>query len=198
MRLSYIFAGCCSVLSVLSLAEQPDTRAHQHGVARLELFKLATDLQISFYATGSDILGFEHKPETQTELDAVKKAKTLLARPDKLFNIAGADCHLKQHQSNLPELQQHKKAEHKHSHDHNHNHNHEHEHEHEHDHKHAGHSDIEASYQFSCTSVTEPVTLKVNFFSLFPDLQQIQSSWITEKGQSAASLTPSDHQLSLN
>lgn len=184
MRLSYIFAGCCSLLSVCTLAEQPDTRAHQHGVARLELFQLATDLQISFYATGSDILGFEHQPETQAELDAVKKAKTLLAQPDKLFSIAGADCHLKSHQSNLAELQQHKKAEHKDSHDH--------------DHQHAGHSDIEASYQFSCTSVTEPVTLKVNLFSLFPDLQQIQSSWITQKGQSAATLTPADHQLSLN
>ena len=188
MRLPFIFAGCCALLSVLSLAEQPDTRAHQHGVARLELFKLATDLQLSFYATGSDILGFEHQPQTQTELDAVKKAKTLLAQPDKLFSITGADCHLKHHQSNLAELQQHTKAEHKHSHDH----------DHDHDHEHAGHSDIEASYQFSCKAVTESVTLKVNLFSLFPDLQQIHSSWITQKGQSAATLTPADHQLSLN
>lgn len=188
MRLSYIFACYCSVLSSLSLAEQPDTRAHQHGVARLELFQLATDLQLSFYATGSDILGFEHKPKTQAELDAVKKAKTLLAQPDKLFHITGADCQLKHYQSNLAELQQPAKAEHKHSH----------EHDHDHDHKHAGHSDIEASYQFSCTSVTKPVTLKVNLFSLFPDLQQIHSSWITEKGQSAATLTQANHQLSLN
>ncbi|MDR7120087.1 DUF2796 domain-containing protein [Rheinheimera soli] len=184
MRLSYIFASCCTLLSVCTLAEQPDTRAHQHGVARLELFQLATDLQISFYATASDILGFEHQPETQAELDAVKKAKTLLAEPDKLFSIAGADCHLKHHQSNLAELQQHAEAEHKDS--------------HYHDHKHTGHSDIESSYQFSCTSVTEPVTVRVNLFSLFPDLQQIQSSWITQKGQSAATLTPADHQLSLN
>jgi hypothetical protein len=187
MRLSYIFASCCTLLSVCTLAEQPDTRAHQHGVARLELFQLATDLQISFYATGSDILGFEHQPETQAELDAVKKAKTLLAEPDKLFSIAGADCHLKHHQSNLAELQ-HAKTEHSHKHSH----------DHDHDHKHAGHSDIESSYQFSCTSVTEPVTLKVNLFSLFPNLQQIHSSWITQKGQSAATLTPADHQLSLN
>lgn len=190
MRLSYIYAGCCTLLSVCTQAEQPDTRAHQHGVARLELFQLATDLQLSFYATGSDILGFEHKPETPAELDTVKKAKTLLAQPDKLFSIAGADCHLKQHQSNLAELQQHTEAEHKDSHSH--------DHDHDHDRKHAGHSDIEASYQFSCTSVTEPIRLKVNLFSLFPELQQIHSSWITQKGQSAATLTPTDHQLSLN
>ena len=69
---------------------------------------------------------------------------------------------------------------------------------HEHEHEHSGHSDIEASYQFSCKTATAPVTVKVHLFSLFPELQKINSSWITDRGQSAATLSPKDPQLSLN
>lgn len=184
MRLAIVFTCCFSLLSFCSLAEQPDTRAHEHGVARLELFKLATDLQISFFATGSDILGFEHQPQNQTETDTVQKAIALLAEADKLFHIEGAQCSLKHHQSNLAEPQKHPGSEHKHS--------------HEHGHSHSDHSDIEVSYQFSCTATTEPVTVQMNLFSQFPQLQKINSSWITENGQSAATLTPADTQVSLN
>lgn len=184
MRLPVVFTCCFTLLSFCSLAEQPDTRAHEHGVARLELFKLATELQISFYATGSDILGFEHQPQNQTEAETVQKAIALLADADKLFHIEGAQCSLKHHQSNLAALQKHPASEHKHS--------------HEHEHEHSGHSDIEASYQFSCKTATAPVTVKVHLFSLFPELQKINSSWITDRGQSAATLSPKDPQLSLN
>lgn len=180
MRLPVVFTCCFTLLSFCSLAEQPDTRAHEHGVARLELFKLATELQISFYATGSDILGFEHQPQNQTETETVQKAIALLAEADKLFHIEGAQCRLKHHQSNLAELQKHSAAKDKHS------------------DEHSGHSDIEASYQFSCTAATEPMTVKVNLFSLFSQLQRISSSWVTENGQSAATLTSADTQISLN
>lgn len=134
MRLSFLLATSTLLLSQSMdvLAEQPDTRAHEHGVARLELFKQATELQIGFYATGTDILGFEHQPQNQAEADTVKKAIALLAAPDQLFQIEGAQCTLKQHQSNLAELQQYSASKDKHA------------HEHDHKHQHSGHSDIEA------------------------------------------------------
>lgn len=190
MRLSFLLATSTLLLSQSMdvLAGQPDTRAHEHGVARLELFKLATELQISFYATGTDILGFEHQPQNQTEAETVKKAIALLAEADKLFQIDGAQCSLKQHQSNLAAVQKHPASEHKHSH----------EHEHEHEHEHSGHSDIEASYKFSCKTATAPVTVKVHLFSLFPELQKINSSWITDRGQSAATLSATENRISLN
>lgn len=188
MRLPIVFTCCFTLLSFYSLAEQPDTRAHEHGVARLELFKLATELQISFYATGSDILGFEHQSQNQTEAETVKKAIALLAQPDKLFAIDGAKCDLKAHQSNLTELQKHSASKDEHSR----------EHEDEHQHQHSGHSDIEASYQFSCKTATAPVTVKVHLFSLFPELQKINSSWITDRGQSAATLSATENRISLN
>lgn len=186
MRLSFLLATSTLLLSQSMdvLAGQPDTRAHEHGVARLELFKLATELQISFYATGTDILGFEHQPQNQTEAETVKKAIALLAEADKLFQIDGAQCSLKQHQSNLAAVQKHPASEHKHS--------------HEHEHEHSGHSDIEASYQFSCKTATAPVTVKVHLFSLFPELQKINSSWITDRGQSAATLSATENRISLN
>ncbi len=182
MRLPVVLTCCYTLLSFCSLAEQPDTRAHEHGVARLELFKLATELQISFYATGSDILGFEHQVQNQTETETVQKTVALLAAADQLFQIEGAQCSLKHHQSNLTERQQHQTTEHHHS----------------HDHQNSGHSDIEASYRFSCKTATDPVTVQVHLFSLFPKLQKINSSWITEQGQAAATLSPKQTQLSLN
>lgn len=186
MRLAFLLATSTLLLSqsMNVLAEQPDTRAHEHGVARLELFKQATELHIGFYVTGTDILGFEHQPQNQTEADTVQKTIALLAKADQLFQIEGAQCSLKHHQSSLAELQQHKEAEHHHA--------------HEHEHEHSGHTDIEASYQFSCTTTAAPLTVKVLLFGLFPELQKINSSWITEQGQSAATLSPKESQLSLN
>ena len=190
MRLSFLLATSTLLLSQSMdvLAERPDTRAHEHGVARLELFKQATELQISFYATGTDILGFEHQPQNQAEANTVKKAIVLLAAPDQLFQIEGAQCSLKQHQSNLAELQKHSASKDEHSR----------EHEGEHKHQHSGHSDIEANYHFNCIATTEPVTVRVNLFSLFPQLHKIHSSWITETGQSAATLSATENRLSLN
>lgn len=190
MRFAFLLATSTLLLSQSMdvLAGQPDTRAHQHGVARLELFKQATELQIAFYATGTDILGFEHKPHNQAQADTVKKAIALLAAPEQLFQIEGAECRLTQHQSNLAEQQQHAASADEHHHDH----------LHEHEHEHSGHSDIEASYHFNCTATTGPVTVKVNLFNLFPQLQTINSSWITERGQSAATLSVNESQLSLN
>lgn len=184
MRLAFLLATSTLLLiqSMNVLAEQPDTRAHEHGVARLELFKQATELHIGFYATGTDILGFEHQPHNQAEADTVQKTIALLAKADQLFQIEGAQCSLKHHQSSLAEPQQHKEAEHHHA----------------HEHEHSGHTDIEASYQFSCTTTAAPVTVKVLLFGLFPELQKIKSSWITEQGQSAATLSPKESQLSLN
>mgnify|MGYP006171118299 CR=1 FL=1 len=80
MRLSFLLATSTLLLSQSMdvLAGQPDTRAHEHGVARLELFKQATELHIGFYATGTDILGFEHQPHNQAQADTVKKAIALL------------------------------------------------------------------------------------------------------------------------
>lgn len=190
MRLSFLLAASTLLLSQSMdvLAKQPDTRAHEHGVARLELFKLATELQIGFYATGTDILGFEHQPQNQAEAETVKKAIALLAEADKLFHIEGAQCRLKQHQSDLAELQKHSASKYEHSR----------EHEDEHKHQHSDHSDIEASYHFNCTAMTELVTVKVNVFSLFPQLQKINSSWITDTGQSAATLSATENRISLN
>ncbi len=182
MRLAFLLATSTLLLSqsMNLLAEQPDTRAHEHGVARLELFKQATELHIGFYATGTDILGFEHQPQNQAEADTVQKTIALLAKADQLFQIEGAQCSLKHHQSSLAELQQHKEAEHHHA------------------HEHSGHTDIEASYQFSCTTTAAPLTVKVLLFGLFPELQKINSSCITEQGQAAATLSPKESQLSLN
>ena len=184
MRFAFLLATGTLLLSQSMdvLAGQPDTRAHQHGVARLELFKQATELQIAFYATGTDILGFEHQPHNQAQADTVKKAIALLAAPEQLFQIEGAECRLTQHQSNLAEQQQHAASAD----------------EHQHEHEHSGHSDIEASYHFNCTATTGPVIVKVNLFNLFPQLQTINSSWITERGQSAATLSVNESQLSLN
>lgn len=190
MRLAFLLAASTVLLSQSMdiLAEQPDTRAHQHGVARLELFKQATELQIGFYATGTDILGFEHQPQNQAQADTVKKAIALLSTPDKLFKIEGAECTVTQHQSNLAELQHHSGSADQHSH----------ENEHEHEHEHSGHSDIEASYHFKCTVTTGPMAVQVNLFSLFPQLQKINSSWITESEQSGATLSANESQISLN
>lgn len=189
MRLPFIFVVSTLLVSQCGslLAEQADNRAHQHGIARLEVLKLATDLQISLYATGSDILGFEHQPKNHTEEDKVKKVRTLLAHADKLFNVNGTNCSFEEYQSNLTELENDIASGSEHTH----------EHSHQDDHKHEGHHDIEATYRFKCNATNDPVTIKVNLFKFFADLQTIHSSWITETGQSAASLTPSDNQLAL-
>ncbi|KKL01331.1 DUF2796 domain-containing protein [Rheinheimera mesophila] len=182
MRLAFLLASGTLLLSqsIDSLAQQPDTRAHEHGVARLELFTQATELHISFYATGADLLGFEHHPQNQTEIDTVQKTITLLAKADQLFQIEGTSCSLKQHKSSLAEPQQPREAEH------------------HHEHEHSGHTDIEVSYQYSCTTTAAPLRVKVLLFGLFPGLQKINSSWITEQGQSAATLSPKVSQLTLN
>jgi len=186
MCLSVILTRGCILAAFCSPAAQPDSRAHQHGVARLELLKQASDLHITLYATGMDLLGFEQQPQTASDRDTINKVSALLSAPDKLFQIEGAKCSPVTQQSNLTELPKkllsahsHKQAD-------------------DHEHGHSTYSDIETTYHFSCSASHTPIQVQVQLFSLFPALLRIDTSWITEQGQSAARLTPAKPQLRLN
>ncbi|MGF1859070.1 ZrgA family zinc uptake protein [Photobacterium profundum] len=69
--------------------------AHVHGVVELNIAQDGNDLLLEITAPGSDIVGFEHAPQTQEQTQAIQQAMSTLKETASLFEInSDANCEL--------------------------------------------------------------------------------------------------------
>ena len=166
---------------------------HEHGAARLNAALDGKRLELELISPAMNLLGFEHAPANAADEAKIASVRSQLEQPQALFGLpAAAGCSVSEQQFAGKLLgsahagyqrgdQHHHKQEHKHDHD---------------DHEAAGHSDIEAHYQFDCSNPEALRALELKgLFESFPGTEKIQVQLIGPNGQQGVELTPARSQL---
>ena len=156
---------------------------HEHGVASLSLAVDNKGLEISLDSPAANLVGFEHQPSTDEQSQQVAKVKAQLENPTSLFDIpAAAECSLTKTELQAALMQissdsETAKPEHKQAGE-----------KHEHEHEEHAHSDIEATWQFTCTKPAELGSLSTKLFAAFPAIKKLNVEWLNGDKASAVSL----------
>jgi hypothetical protein len=157
--------------------------AHEHGVASLNVALADATLEIQLQSPAMNLVGFEHAAKSDADQAKAAAARRQLEQPQALFALPiEAKCALQESDLDSPLFAD---DEHEHEHD-------------EHDHgDEAGHSDIAASYRFTCANAGALKTLELgSFFGSFPGTEKLEVQLIGPSGQQGAELTPNNSRLS--
>lgn len=143
--------------------------AHTHGTTEVEIAIESGAIAMTLHAPGSDIVGFEHAPESEADKAAVAAAINLLSQPQELFvwpepagcGVVGATVELE--------------GDHDHGHGHAHGHA-------------AEHLEFAAGYEFTCTDTSAIGSIGLMYFDAFPGAQKIEFSILSDAGAQAFSV----------
>ena len=87
-RRSLLYAAAICVLAPAGVHAQ-----HVHGVVELGVVVEGGTVAVSLDAPLSDVVGFEHAPENDEQLELVRRAAATLSNPDAMFGLAdSASC----------------------------------------------------------------------------------------------------------
>ncbi|MDM7485280.1 MAG: DUF2796 domain-containing protein [Vibrio metschnikovii] len=190
-----------AVLSTAAFAHQEFRQhdAHVHGQVELNIAQDGTDLLIEITAPGADVVGFEHAPHNETQVQALNRALDILGQAESLFTLSSAaKCQLEEtHVSHTlsGDKDNHDHSDHAH-HDHKHDHDHDHDDHKHHDHKHQ-HGEFTAQYHYQCENVGALTQINTEWFALFPSTEKMLVNLLTERTQTAVELTKQQTRLSL-
>lgn len=135
-------------------------RAHEHGVARLDVAVDGTALTIALATPLDGLIGFERAPRSDAEKRAAEKAVATLRAADALFAIdTAAACTLASVTLESAPLKLGTAAPAKDD----------------------GHGDLEAEFVFRCRSA--PAFVEAGLFKAFPRLSRIDVQVAASKGQ---------------
>ena len=198
------FIASPSVHAEIGTGSHSSQTAHVHGAAELTLAIDGSAIEIDFQSPAVNLVGFEHKASTKKQKKAVHDAKSRLQNAEQLFIFSGNTCSLTKVSMDLSSLIDVEKNHHKDhddasTHDSHEKHD-EHDEHDEHDtHKehNDNHSEIRANYAYSCSKEGDIDSLAVELFKFFPDIETINTQWITGSGQGGAALTTSNNTITL-
>lgn len=152
--------------------------AHQHGHVELNIAQDGQDLLMEVTAPGADVVGFEHAPQTEQETQTLNHALATLKQANRLFTLTTqANCRLAEVHVT------HSLAGHE-----------EHHEDHDHDQQHGG---LTAQYHYHCENISALRHIDNHWFNLFPNTDKISVNLLTERTQTALTLTPKQTQISL-
>lgn len=188
MKYSQLFAGILGLTAVayVSIASaEPDASPgfeqhgpHEHGTGSLSIAQDGDKLEIGLDSPGMNIFGFEYMPKTDADKETVAAGEAKLWVGANLFTL-DADAGCKQTAatlSNGPEEHHDDEADHD---------------EHDHD-KGEVHSDVEASWTFTCEKPEAAQSVTTKLFSTFSGFHKLNVEWVTDKGASSATLEKDD------
>ena len=158
--------------------EHESLGAHEHGVGRLNAALDGQTLELELESPAMNLMGFEHVATTDADKAKVAAVRAQLEKPLVLFNLPkAAGCVIATQELESPLFGDKPDADDDHDHDA--------KDEHHHD-----HSDIQAHYQFSCSSPGALKTLDLaNIFNTFPATRKIQVQLIGPSGQQGVEVT---------
>ena len=80
-------------MAIYGLAPANVAAQHVHGVVELGIVVEGDTVAVSLDAPLSDVVGFEHAPENDEQLELVRQAAAMLSNPDAMFGLAdSASC----------------------------------------------------------------------------------------------------------
>ena len=146
--------------------------AHVHGHGHLNIAIEDKTVSIELEVPGADIAGFEHDASTPKQKAALETAKAKLAAGLSLFTpAAAANCTQKSAKVSVEDEHEHhaeggKPAAKEEEEDHH-------------------HSEFHAEYAFECASPSRLASMTFDYFTAFPNAQELDISVISPKGQSS-------------
>lgn len=189
MKLKTLFSPFAAIGCLLTAPglQAQQYEAHVHGLATLTIAVESKVLELQFESPANNLVGFEHKASTKAQRNAVISAKATLSDPATLFGFFGTSCKAKETEIDVSAVMD----EHDDSHDDHKHHDHHDEHKHHDshdDHSKETHSEIKASYKFSCKDTNKFDAILVNLFKAFPGIEEINTIWITASKQGSEKL----------
>lgn len=177
--LSKILLGLC-VLGTASTSYAADK--HVHGEAELYIAMQGQKLLIELESPAANIIGFEHKPHTKAQKETLHIAMDTLASYQSLITFAKGEC--QQTDSNIESPFGDHDDEHEKHHDHHKEEKHAGHHGHNHDkHDEETHADFHITYSLTCKNIQDISEASISAFKNFPGIEELNVSWVTEKGQ---------------
>ena len=206
----------------LQAQTERDLDSHEHGAANINVVIDGKTVFVEFESPWNNLVGFEHKPSTDAQRQAVENAMQKLAAPATLFVFNdSADCHVSsaeikstldtddhhaEHDDHKDEHDEHHghDDENEDEHDEHHGHDDEHKDEHhEHDDEHADHGDevhseVIAAYTYDCTKPNKIEAVQVKLFDIYSGFESIAWQAAGPSGQTGAALSASNSTLDLS
>ena len=152
-----------------------------------------------------DILGFEHEPKSDAELEAVERARGALADPVVLFGLSeAARCSVTEAEIEIGAEAEHHDEHDDHAEGEEHD---DHAHEEEYD-DHAGedahhdeddeaHSEVHAHYTLTCGAPDQIGSVNMSrYFETFPNAEELDAAILTDAGQASGELEADSPELS--
>ncbi len=155
--------------------------AHEHGAARLMIAATGEQLEIILESPGVNLVGFEHAATSAADRQRLADAKAKLDAGQNLFRInPEAECTLKNSHVDIAALGHEDHDAHEEHKDHG---------EHAQHEEGETHSDIEATWLFTCAEPSDLATIQTGLFAAFPKgFEKIMVEWLTDKNASAITL----------
>ena len=144
---------------------------HTHGEGKLQILQAGSEWQFVLQLPAADVLGFEYAPSTTSEKKRYEETQKVFQRFDDIFTLSNT-CELLDITLESPwEVAN----------------------EHEgHAHRNT-HSDFRVAYLLSCQGPVKRI--EMTGFPHWPSLQHVNAIWVTNKGQGALEITPSQPTL---
>jgi hypothetical protein len=162
----------------LQAEEHRQHDAHEHGAAKLGMAQEGTVIQIELDSPAFNIVGFEHAPSSAAEKDKVALLMAQLEAGSMLFGFPlAAKCQLDKFEISSNLLDAVHVADHEQSSD-------------------SGHSDIEASWTYSCGEPALVGAVAFPLFLYFENLLDLDVDFIMDAGQGSVELSPANSVIS--
>ena len=184
-------------LAICGLAPATAAAQHVHGVIELGVVVEGDTVAVSLTAPLSDVVGFEHAPENDEQLELIRQAAAMLANADAMFGLAdSANCsisvtsidgpdYVRQHLAKDDASSAEAHEDHHDSHD---SHGSESDHdEHDesaaHDHDDSEqHAEVNANYEWACGNASNLDSLALRFTEGFAGVETIEIQVLTSAG----------------
>ena len=172
---------------------QSSLEAHIHGEAKLNIVFEGPELLIELKSPSYNLVGFEHAPKTNNQLELVENTISLLknfknvADTSSEANCKIADASVSTSMRGIHEDEHHEDEHHEDEH---------HEDEHQHSAKEI-HSEFSATYSLICNKPENLKSIQLELFSTFELMEEIAVQMIIQGKQGFAELNPDNPNLKL-
>ena len=182
-------------MAICGLAPVYGPAQHVHGVVELGVVVEDGTVAVSLNAPLSDVVGFEHAPENDEQLERIRQAAAMLSNADAMFGLAdSANCTISEMSIDGPAyVIQHladddggaAESDHHDTHD---SHGTDHDHDEQaqsaaHDHDDSEqHAEINANYQWVCGNASDLDSLALRFTEGFAGVETIEIQILTAAG----------------
>ena len=200
LRFCYIAVGLfIAIQSTYAEKSVESLDAHVHGLSELTIAMDAKTIELQLISPAMNLVGFEHKASSKQDIAAVKQAELILGQHNSLFLIAGGDCeHLSTSidSDDLLESDNHHDDHNDHDKHNDHDDHEKHEDHSEHD-QGETHSEMVASYSFTCKDTSKLSSIKVALFASFPGIHKVNTIWVTPSKQGSSMLSAKNSTINL-